>query len=223
MGTRYWDLAEYLLILASEDIVVWNPLTQDHNTIPFSLVEFPMNENEEEVQSCNHCGFGYDPVRDDFKAALDAFREEPPPKDSKLVQHETVTVTPHIVASNMEAQECVGIEIAEDVAGPLKGEPTTAVTHQWFMQRYFSKMGSSFGNIYSNMYIRCSDQMGSSWLQVLTELKPFVVLAEKLGRLAVQLVAGRSGVKTVKVSYGSARALDDLDTGFSSPDYQGSH
>lgn len=49
-------------------------------------------------------------------------------------------------------------------------------------------------------------------MQVLTELKPFVVLAEKLGRLAVQLATGGSGVKTVKVTYGSARAPDDLDT-----------
>ncbi|CAK9143644.1 unnamed protein product, partial [Ilex paraguariensis] len=47
---------------------------------------------------------------------------------------------------------------------------------------------------------------------VLMELKPFVVLAEKLGRLAVQLVAGGSGVKSIKVTYGSARAPDDLDT-----------
>ena len=49
-------------------------------------------------------------------------------------------------------------------------------------------------------------------LQVLIELKPYVTLAEKLGRLAVQLVAGGSGVKTVKVTYASARAPDDLDT-----------
>ncbi|KAI4387877.1 hypothetical protein MLD38_000268 [Melastoma candidum] len=48
--------------------------------------------------------------------------------------------------------------------------------------------------------------------EVLSELKPFVVLADKLGRLAVQLVAGGSGVKTVRVSYASARAPDDLDT-----------
>lgn len=48
--------------------------------------------------------------------------------------------------------------------------------------------------------------------QVLTELQPFVELAEKLGRLAVQLVAGGSGVKNVKVTYTSARAPDDLDT-----------
>ncbi|CAN1276689.1 D-3-phosphoglycerate dehydrogenase 2, chloroplastic [Linum perenne] len=44
------------------------------------------------------------------------------------------------------------------------------------------------------------------------KLKPYVVLAEKLGRLAVQLVTGGSGVKSVKVTYASARAPDDLDT-----------
>lgn len=48
--------------------------------------------------------------------------------------------------------------------------------------------------------------------QVLIELKPYVELAEKLGRLAIQLVAGGSGVKSVKVSYATSRAPDDLDT-----------
>ncbi|KAL5698131.1 hypothetical protein ACHQM5_029208 [Ranunculus cassubicifolius] len=47
--------------------------------------------------------------------------------------------------------------------------------------------------------------------EVLSELAPYVILAEKLGRLAVQLVGG-SGVKTVKVTYASSRAPDDLDT-----------
>lgn len=32
------------------------------------------------------------------------FVEEPPPKDSKLVQHKNVTVTPHLGASTKEAQ-----------------------------------------------------------------------------------------------------------------------
>lgn len=48
--------------------------------------------------------------------------------------------------------------------------------------------------------------------QVLSALAPFVVLAEKLGRLAVQLVAGGSGVRSVKVTYASSRGPDDLDT-----------
>lgn len=43
-------------------------------------------------------------------------------------------------------------------------------------------------------------------------MAPYVLLAEKLGRLAVQLVAGGDGIKAVKVVYRSARDLDDLDT-----------
>ena len=87
-----------------------------------------------------------------FQAALDVFTEEPPPKDSLLVLHENVTVSPHLGASTIEAQvyvtfpfpdsvhislisfhksyhltilsnqEGVAIEIAEAVVGALKGE-----------------------------------------------------------------------------------------------------
>lgn len=41
------------------------------------------------------------------QAALDVFTEEPPSKESKLVQHENVTVTPHLGASTKEAQVCL--------------------------------------------------------------------------------------------------------------------
>lgn len=47
---------------------------------------------------------------------------------------------------------------------------------------------------------------------MLSELAPYVSLAEKLGKLAVQLVSGGSGIKSVKVVYRSARGPDDLDT-----------
>lgn len=46
----------------------------------------------------------------------------------------------------------------------------------------------------------------------MSELAPYVALAEKLGRLAVQLVAGGSGIQSVKVVYSSARDPDNLDT-----------
>lgn len=49
-------------------------------------------------------------------------------------------------------------------------------------------------------------------LQVLAELKSYATIAETLSRLAVQLVAGGSRVKSVKVNYATARAPDDLDT-----------
>eukprot|EP00252_Welwitschia_mirabilis_P021308 TRINITY_DN5430_c0_g1_i1.p1 TRINITY_DN5430_c0_g1~~TRINITY_DN5430_c0_g1_i1.p1 ORF type:complete len:626 (+),score=130.23 TRINITY_DN5430_c0_g1_i1:405-2282(+) len=117
------------------------------------------------------------------QAALDVFTEEPPPKDNKLVQHEKVIVTPHLGASTVEAQEGVAVEIAEAVVGALKGELAATAVNAPMVPA-----------------------------EVLAELSPFVSLAEKLGRLAVQLIAGGSGVKSVKVSYASARAGDDLDT-----------
>ncbi|XP_075664860.1 D-3-phosphoglycerate dehydrogenase 2, chloroplastic-like isoform X1 [Castanea sativa] len=117
------------------------------------------------------------------QAALDVFTKEPPPKDSRLVQHENVTVTPHLGASTKEAQACVAIEIAEAVVGALKGELSATAVNAPMVPP-----------------------------EVLSELSPYVELAEKLGRLAVQLVAGGSGIKSVKVVYKSARDPDDLDT-----------
>ncbi|XP_062101747.1 D-3-phosphoglycerate dehydrogenase 3, chloroplastic-like [Humulus lupulus] len=116
------------------------------------------------------------------QAALDVFMEEPPPKDNKLVQHENVIVTPHLGASTTEAQEGVALEVAEAVLGALNGELSSTAVN--------APMVSA---------------------EVLSELEPFVALSEKLGRLAVQLVAGGSGIKFVKVTYGSARNPNDLD------------
>ncbi|XP_058221121.1 D-3-phosphoglycerate dehydrogenase 3, chloroplastic-like [Rhododendron vialii] len=117
------------------------------------------------------------------QAALDVLTEEPPPKDNMLVLHENVTVTPHLGASTFEAQEGVAIEIAEAVVGALKGELAATAVNAPMVPA-----------------------------EVLAELAPFVLLAEKLGRLAVQLVAGGGGVQSVKITYASARGPDDLDT-----------
>ncbi|GAB4852886.1 hypothetical protein Ancab_017083 [Ancistrocladus abbreviatus] len=77
----------------------------------------------------------------------------------------------------------VAVEIAEDVVGALIGELAATALNALMIPA-----------------------------EVLNELKPFVELAEKLGKLAVQLVAGESRVKSVKVTYASAIAPNDLDT-----------
>ncbi|KAF8020170.1 LOW QUALITY PROTEIN: hypothetical protein BT93_G0773 [Corymbia citriodora subsp. variegata] len=125
------------------------------------------------------------------QAALDVLLEEPLARSSKLIYHENVIVTPNLGASTFEAQvsqisavyEEVGIEIAAAVIKALKGNLPATVVNEPMVA-----------------------------LEVLEELKPFLDLANKLGRFIVKLIAGRGGLKTVKVTYASAREPDQLDT-----------
>ncbi|CAN6482384.1 unnamed protein product [Victoria cruziana] len=117
------------------------------------------------------------------QAALDVFTEEPPPKGNRLVLHENVVVTPHLGASIDDAQEGVSIEVAEAVIGALKGELSSTTVNAPMVPP-----------------------------EVLSEIAPFLTLAEKLGKMTVQLMGGGSGRKFVKVIYASTRPADDLDT-----------
>jgi D-3-phosphoglycerate dehydrogenase / 2-oxoglutarate reductase len=52
-------------------------------------------------------------------AALDVFEEEPLPANSPLLQAPNLVLTPHLGASTAEAQESVGIEIAQSIRALL--------------------------------------------------------------------------------------------------------
>ncbi|MBL4575018.1 MAG: phosphoglycerate dehydrogenase [Opitutaceae bacterium] len=54
-------------------------------------------------------------------AGLDVYEEEPLPAESELRQFDQVSLTPHLGASTKEAQESVGLEIAEAVTETLAG------------------------------------------------------------------------------------------------------
>jgi D-3-phosphoglycerate dehydrogenase len=110
-------------------------------------------------------------------AALDVFVQEPP-VNNPLVGRPNVIVTPHLGASTAEAQLDVAREIAEAVLGALKGEPVASAVNAPMIAP-----------------------------ELLAELRPFMELAEKLARLAVQLAP--HGLGSVRVTYDGKPALPD--------------
>jgi D-3-phosphoglycerate dehydrogenase len=104
-------------------------------------------------------------------AALDVYEAEPPPKDFALRDLPQVIMTPHLGASTDEAQENVGIEVAEAITDYLlNGAVRNAV---------------NLPNLDAKTY---------------AQVKPYLALGEKLGRLAAQLGLKRND--RLVVTYG---------------------
>jgi D-3-phosphoglycerate dehydrogenase / 2-oxoglutarate reductase len=100
------------------------------------------------------------------------------PYSGPLLELENVVVTPHLAASTEEAQDRAGVIVAEQVAAALEGAVVTNAV-----------------NIPS---IRAED---------LELLGPFIPLAAKLGRLAMELAEGRAERITLSY-YGSLAGYD---------------
>ncbi len=110
-------------------------------------------------------------------AALDVFEQEPL-KDSPFFGMERVLLTPHIAGSTTEAQEAVGIQIAEQVRAYLKlgviqnAVNSPSLTHEQFLL-----------------------------------LAPFATAAERLGAMLAQLLpSGAAGLESVMLRYEGALA-----------------
>jgi D-3-phosphoglycerate dehydrogenase len=103
-------------------------------------------------------------------AALDVFVQEPPPSDHPLLLLDEVIVTPHLGASTAEAQEGVAFTVAEQM-------------------RDYLLSGALRGAV--NV-----PALGTKELAV---LRPYIELAEKLGRFQAQLVD--SAVREVKLEF----------------------
>jgi len=96
-------------------------------------------------------------------AALDVYEVEPPPADFPLRELANIVFTPHLGASTAEAQENVGIEIAQAIkAALLEGEIRNAVN------------------------------MPSIDAKTFAIVKPYLTLGDKLGRFAAQLAPNRN-------------------------------
>src|SRR4030095_16101122 len=91
-------------------------------------------------------------------AAVDVLSEEPPPAGNPLLRHPKVIVTPHIAASTAEAQEIVGVEIAEQVRGFLKdGIIRNAVNFPSVSFEEYKKIGP---------FLRLGENLGSFVSQI---------------------------------------------------------
>lgn len=74
-------------------------------------------------------------------AALDVFETEPP-QDLRLIRHPRVVATPHLGASTREAQEAIGIEVAEQVLEALAGRlPRGAVNVAVYRAESWERIG----------------------------------------------------------------------------------
>jgi D-3-phosphoglycerate dehydrogenase / 2-oxoglutarate reductase len=91
-------------------------------------------------------------------AGLDVFEDEPLAADSELRKLPNVTLTPHLGASTAEAQDAVGVEVAEQIADVLAGG-----------------------------VIRNAVNMPSLDAATLATLKPYLDLGTKLGTLVQQI------------------------------------
>jgi D-3-phosphoglycerate dehydrogenase len=91
-------------------------------------------------------------------AALDVFPTEPLPAEHPFRKHPGVTLTPHLGASTVEAQEKCGLEVAEVIAGYLlTGEVRNALNLPYLDAKTYE------------------------------QVRPYLVLGEKLGKFLAQL------------------------------------
>ncbi|MED5261989.1 MAG: phosphoglycerate dehydrogenase [Myxococcota bacterium] len=112
-------------------------------------------------------------------AGLDVFAEEPPSPDSPLIAHERVVCTPHLGASTEQAQVNVAVAVAEQVRDYL-----------------------------AQGLVRNAVNVPSMPAEILEEMRPYLLLAEKLGRFQGQLATGR--VEQIEVEFAGEVAERDV-------------
>ncbi len=171
-------LSSFNEVLSAADFIsLHTPLTKDtHHLI--GEKEFGLMKDGVRVINCARGGIiDEGALRDALKsgkvagAALDVFEHEPP-GENELLEMEEVIVTPHLGASTEEAQKAAAVVIAEEVMEALKNKPVRNAVNMIYVQE-----------------------------ELMSALKPYLVLAEKLGRLLAQLIPKSGRIEQFNVSY----------------------
>jgi D-3-phosphoglycerate dehydrogenase len=102
------------LLAQSDYITVHMPLTDDTKYM-IDEAAFEKAKKGLRIFNCARGGI----IKESAAAGLDVFEEEPLAKDSELRSLPNVTLTPHLGASTAEAQDAVGVEVAEQIADVL--------------------------------------------------------------------------------------------------------
>jgi D-3-phosphoglycerate dehydrogenase len=163
------ESAELKKVLQESDyITVHTPLT-DETRHMISDKEFAMMKNNVRIVNCARGG-----IIDEAAlvkavkegkvagAAMDVFENEPLSAESELLKLDNVITTPHLGASTEEAQVNVAIEVAEIVRDALLGRGIRNAANYPCLEAEVCKI-----------------------------LNPYIILGEKLGMFAAQLVEGR--------------------------------
>lgn len=112
-------------------------------------------------------------------AALDVFETEPC-TESPLLQLDNFIATPHLGASTEEAQINVAVDVAEEIVSALRGE-----------------------------LVKNAVNLPSMSPKLLAKIRPFLDLAEKLGKFQAQMLNGR--IEKVEAVYSGELARYDVN------------
>lgn len=112
-------------------------------------------------------------------AALDVFAKEPPEEGCPVVGARNIVHTPHLAASTEEAQQRVAFDVVEQVVEVLRGGPARSAVNITYVPP-----------------------------KVLSFLRPYMSLAERMGKFLVGLSDG--AIRRVRVTYRGELAESEI-------------
>ena len=173
------------IVLNADYITVHTPLTKDTRNL-IDKEEFEKARPGVRIINCARGGIINEKALAEAvasgkvaAAAIDVFTSEPP-TGSPLLEQDNIILTPHLGASTKEAQVNVAVDVAEQIINFSQGLPVKNAINMPYVKQ-----------------------------EVMKVLQPYLPLAEKIGKLAAQLMEGK--YERIEVSYSGEIA--DWDTG----------